>query len=261
MKDIVKTERYPLDDIGGAAWRGLVAQARADLARHGMYNLSDFLRADARERAVTELAPKFETESYVHKRRHNIYFRRNIEGLPADHPALREVETINRTLCADQIGGAVAAIYRWDAFTAFLAATLDKPVLYPMADPLAACNVMCYGEGEGLNWHFDRSEFTVTLLLQAPLDGGAFEYRSDLRSDGDPNYDGVARLLRNEDPDKRSLTLQAGTLNVFRGRNTAHRVTPVRGKLNRIIAVLTYFERPGVRFTAEEQMGFYGRTG
>jgi hypothetical protein len=261
MKEIVDMDRYPLEDMGGATWQGLVAQARADLSRHGMYNLPGFLRADARDKAVRELAPKLETEAYVHKRRHNIYFRRNIDGLPADHPALREVETINRTLCADQIGGAIAAIYRWDAFTRFLAATLDKPVLYPMADRLAACNVMCYQDNEGLNWHFDRSEFTVTLLLQAPTGGGAFEYRSDLRTDDDPNYDGVARLLRDEDPDKQSLKLQAGTLNVFRGRNTAHRVTPVKGRQNRIIAVLTYFERPDVRFTAEEQLGFYGRTG
>ena len=50
-----------------------------------------------------------------------------------------------------------------------------------------------------------------------------------------------------------------GTLNVFKGKNTVHRVTPVKGDRARIIAVLTYYERPGVRFTEEEQMGFYGR--
>jgi hypothetical protein len=39
---------------------------------------------------------------------------------------------------------------------------------------LARVNAMQYGAGEGLNWHFDRSEFTTTLLLQAPKAGGAF---------------------------------------------------------------------------------------
>ena len=37
---------------------------------------------------------------------------------------------------------------------------------------------MSYREGEALNWHFDRSEFTVTLLIQTPEEGGDFQYRS-----------------------------------------------------------------------------------
>ena len=55
------------------------------------------------------------------------------------------------------------------------------------------------------------------------------------------------------------LTLAPGTLNVFRGKNTPHRVTPVEGPHQRIIAVFSYYDRPGVRFSAEEQRGFYGR--
>jgi hypothetical protein len=137
---------------------------------------------------------------------------------------------------------------------------MDKPRLYTMPDPLARVNVMAYRAGETLNWHFDRSEFTTTLLLQAPESGGAFEYRTDLRSDADPNYEGVARLLAGKDPLSRIEPLSAGTLNVFRGRNTAHRVTTVEGSRERIIAVFSYYERPGVMFTEEERIGFYGRT-
>jgi hypothetical protein len=128
-----------------------------------------------------------------------------------------------------------------------------------MADPLARVNAMRYATGEGLNWHFDRSEFTTTLLLQAPDKGGDFEYRTDLRSPDNPNYDGVAKLLTGQDPDLKRITLTPGTLNVFRGKNTAHRVTPVEGNTPRIIAVFSFFDRPGVLFTPEEQIGFYGR--
>jgi len=39
------------------------------------------------------------------------------------------------------------------------------------------------------------------------------------------------------------LNLTAGTLNVFRGKNTAHRVTPVQGVADRMVAVFSYFER------------------
>ncbi len=137
---------------------------------------------------------------------------------------------------------------------------MDKDALYPMRDALARVNVMAYRDGEALNWHFDRSEFTTTLLLQAPDEGGDFVYRTDLRNDSDPNYDGVARLLRGEDPEVKSLKLSAGTLNVFRGKNTAHKVSTVRGSRERIIAVFSYFDRPGVVFSREDQIGFYGRT-
>ena len=95
--------------------------------------------------------------------------------------------------------------------------------------------------------------------MQAPKAGGEFEYPTDLPSADDPNYDGVAKLLREQDPELQSIILTPGTLNVFRGKNTAHRVTPVQGDMDRIIAVFSFFDRPGVRFTAEEQKGFYGR--
>jgi hypothetical protein len=129
-----------------------------------------------------------------------------------------------------------------------------------MADPLASFNVMRYQKGQALNWHFDRSEFTVTLLLQAPDEGGVFEYRTDLRTIDDPNFDGVARLLNDEDSQKQEMAVVAGTLNVFRGVNTPHRVTPVKGVRARMIAVLTYYEAQGATFTETEQLGFYGRT-
>ena len=261
MRLILDLDRYPLDRPGSPGWETLVQRCRADLVRDGMYNLEGLVRPEALTRAVAELRPVIDTLSFTHRRRHNIYFRKEIPGLAADHPALAMTETVNHTVCADQIMQAVPLwIYEWSPFITFLAATMDKDALYPMRDALARVNVMAYRDGEALNWHFDRSEFTTTLLLQAPDEGGDFVYRTDLRSDSDPNYDGVARLLRGEDPEVKSLKLSAGTLNVFRGKNTAHKVSTVRGSRERIIAVFSYFDRPGVVFSREDQLGFYGRT-
>jgi hypothetical protein len=261
MRQILDLDRYPLDRPGSPGWETLVQRCRADLMRDGMYNLEGLVRPDALERAVAELRPVIDTLSFTHRRRHNIYFRKEIPGLAADHPALAMTETVNHTVCADQILQAVPLwIYEWSPFITFLASTMDKDALYPMRDALARVNVMAYRDGEALNWHFDRSEFTTTLLLQAPDEGGDFVYRTDLRNDSDPNYDAVARLLRGEDPEVKSLKLSAGTLNVFRGKNTAHKVSTVRGSRERIIAVFSYFDRPGVVFSREDQIGFYGRT-
>ncbi len=260
MRDILDLDRYPLDRPGTKDWIALVERCKADVARHGMFNLENLVRPEALERAIAELRPVIDTQSFTHKRRHNIYFKKEVAGLSADHPALRMTETVNHTVCADQIPQSIPVrIYEWAPFIMFLAAAMRKNCLYPMLDPLARVNVMTYREGEALNWHFDRSEFTTTVLFQAPEKGGDFMYRSDLRSDADANYDGVARLLAGDDPEVKTLQLMAGTLNVFRGKNTAHRVSPVRGRRERIIAVFSYYERPGVIFSREERMGFYGR--
>jgi len=262
MRDILDLDTYPLDRPGSPEWLALVAQCQADLASDGMYNLPGFLKPEAIDKAMAEVRPVMETLSFVHKRRHNIYFRKDVPGLAPDHPALKMVDTINHTVCADQVPQSVPLwVYEWPQFAVFLAATMNKDTLFPMRDPLAKANIMCYRDGEALNWHFDRSEFTTTLLLQAPSGGGDFEYRSDLRSDTDPNFAGVAALLRGEDPDVKTLKLSAGTLNVFKGKNTIHRVTPCIGPDERYIAVYSYYERPGVMFTPEEQIGFYGRVG
>jgi hypothetical protein len=261
MRDILDLDRYPLDKPGTPAWNALVDRCRSDLARDGMFNLEGLVRAQALERAVAEVKPVMDTLSFTHKRSHNIYFRKEIPGLAPDHPALALTDTINHTICYDQIPQSVVTwIYEWPPFIVFIAAAMNLETLYPMRDALARVNVMAYREGEQLNWHFDRSEFTTTLLLQAPEQGGDFVYRSGLRSDTDPNYDGVARLLRGEDREVKTIRLSAGTLNVFRGKNTAHMVSTVRGSRERLIAVFSYFDRPGVVFSKEDQIGFYGRS-
>jgi len=262
MHEFIDLTRYPLDRPDSAAFVELVRSARDELDRTGMFNLPGFLKPKAIARAVTEVTPVLATASFRHARSHNIYFRKSIPGLGADHPALRSFDTVNHTICTDQLAGMVMRqLYEWPAFAAFLAVTMEKPALYTMDDPISGVNVMAYHAGEALNWHFDRSEFTTTLLLQAPQSGGAFEYRTALRTDYDPNYDGVARLLAGQDPDARLLQVAPGTLNVFRGKNTAHRVTPVVGSVPRVISVFSYYDRPGVSFSDEERVGFYGRTG
>lgn len=226
-----------------------------------MFSLEGFVRPRALARCVADLRPLIDGAAFTHRRRHNIYFDDEITGLAPDHPALRRLETVNHTICADQMTDSlVCRIYEWPPLADFLAAIMDKPRLYPMADPLARVNVMTYRAGEALNWHFDRSEFTTTLLLQAPAAGGEFQYRSGLRSDDDPNYGGVARLLAGQDDAVQTLPLESGTLNVFKGKYTAHRVTPVVGGRERIIAVFSYYEKQGIRFSERERLGFYGRT-
>ena len=241
MSEILDLARWPLDAPASGAGRALAARCRRALRDGGMVNLDGLLRPAALAACAAEVAPALESAAFVHARAHNIYFDDAAgAGLAADHPALARLETVNRTICADQIAAStIVRLYEWRPLIDFLAAALEKPRLYPMADPLGRLNVMAYRAGERLDWHFDRAEFTVTVLLQAPLGGGDFEYRSGLRSAADPNYAGVARLLAGADGAVRTLPPAPGALTVFKGRNTAHRTTPVRGGRARIVAVFS----------------------
>ncbi len=260
MNKLINLQSYPLDRLESDAGQRLVARCIDDLEHKGMFTLKGFMRGEVIDEILPGLLTKFEHESFTHAREHNIYFDDLIEDIPADHPALARVATINHTLCGDQLAEPLRQIYQWSGMTGFLAQVMGMSGLYTMADPLACANVMGYYAGEGLNWHFDRAEFTTTLLLQAPRRGGDFQYRQALRSDQEPNYEGVARLLRGEDPEVETLTLGAGDLNVFKGKNTAHRVTPPMDDQARVITVFSYYETPGRMFSDEENLGFYGRT-
>jgi hypothetical protein len=261
MDHLIDLHTYPIHRPDTPAYGNLVADCRRRLAADGMFDLPGFLLPAATSAAAQAVGPSMATQSFRHARKHNIYFRDRVDGLSPDHPALQAVETVNHTLCADQLqGNPVIALYEWQPFADFLAATMGKAALYCMDDPMARVNVQASRAGEALNWHFDRSEFTTTILLQAALSGGELEYRTNLRSADSPNYDGVAALLRGEDPLVQQVRLQPGALNVFRGVNTLHRVVPVQGPRERIVAIFAFFDRPGVTMTAAEQVGFYGRS-
>ena len=257
MLDLLDLERFPIDRPESDACIDLVETCREALARDGMFNLDGFVRAEAIARVAEELTPLTDSLSFHQSRAHNVYFLKSIPGVPDDHPALAKAVTSSHTLCDDQMPDSIIhAIYEWQPLADFLARVMEKPRLYLMDDPLARANVMSYRDGEGLGWHFDRSEFTTTLLIQSLEAGGEFQYRTDLRSDDDPNLDGVARLLSGQDPEQKTLRLHPGTLNIFKGKNTLHGVSPAQGDRNRLIAVFSYYERPGVMFNDDERLGF-----
>ncbi|MEL6289666.1 MAG: 2OG-Fe(II) oxygenase [Pseudomonadota bacterium] len=260
MNDYLDLDRFPLDQPERKAYAQLLQQCRDDLAARGMFNLDGLVREAALADEVAALAKTLSSNAHTHRKQHNIYFADAVDGLAPEHPALRQALTSNRKICGDQMEGRLMMrLYGWPPLARFLAEVMEKPALFTMDDPLACVNVMAYGDGEALNWHFDRSEFTTTLLLQAPDAGGVFQYRTGLRSDEAPNYDGVGRFLSGEDGAHEEIALSPGTLNVFRGKNTAHRVSPVVGARERMIAVFSYYEQPGARFSQTDQRRFYGR--
>jgi len=74
------------------------------------------------------------------------------------------------------------------------------------------------------------------------------------------NYAGVASVLDGS-TDASQLAVTPGTLVLFRGRNSMHRVTPTIGKRTRILVVLAYNAAPGIALSEAARMTFFGRLG
>ena len=55
------------------------------------------------------------------------------------------------------------------------------------------------------------------------------------------------------------LEIEPGTLVLFKGKNSMHRVTPTIGDLTRYLVVFAYNSKPGVSLSKSAQKTFYGR--
>ena len=77
---------------------------------------------------------------------------------------------------------------------------------------------------------------------------------------GDMNYPLSQKILNGEMPPEK-LSMDAGSLVLFRGRNSIHRVTPVKGNRTRMLVVLAYNTERGISLSESARMTFYGRLG
>ena len=70
-------------------------------------------------------------------------------------------------------------------------------------------------------------------------EGGLFEYAPNIRADSE-NFTAVRAVLDGDSDLVRSLALESGDLQIFKGRYSLHRVTPCRGPTPRDVAIFSY---------------------
>jgi hypothetical protein len=151
-------------------------------------------------------------------------------------------------------------IYECDDVLRFLDAILDRGSLHRYADPLGGLNVASMGAGDELQWHFDQTDFVVSLAIRDAVVGGDFEVAPRIRSADDEHYDDVAGVLDGERSSIVTLPMQPGTLLVFEGRYSLHRVSPIDGDVTRLVALLGYDTEPGTMSSDLLKSVRYGRT-
>ena len=147
-------------------------------------------------------------------------------------------------------------LYESDELLEFIRACLGVEKLYRYADPFGALNVSIMRDGDVLDWHFDMTDFVVSIALQSSSSGGDFENASRIRDEGDR---AIAELLAGDRARVRVEPMSAGTLMLFNGRRSMHRVSPIVGEAPRYVALLAYDTKPGTDSTDELKLSRYGR--
>lgn len=262
IEEIVNLEDYPLHPLSSECARSLVDRCRESMRGTGLCLLPGFIRPGALEQMVAEATTAYPRTFFCHNT-HNAYLREDDPDLPEDHPARRLLRTDVGSIAFDYLpdSGLLSRLYRWDRLTQFIGAVLERAHSYRSADPLGALSINVFEPGGAHAWHFDESEFTVTLMLQPGDNGGLFEYVPSLRDAHDDNYDGVGRVLDGCENQVARAPFHPGTLFLFSGRYSLHRVTRLGGKGARLVAVLCYESSPGITNSDEVRKLFWGRTG
>lgn len=255
IEKIIDLAAYPMGE------ETFVAQCAATLNDVGVLVLPDFIRKPALD-LMRQEAVEGETQAYFCTQTHSVYLSPDNPEFAPDHPANRKVTSSKGCICDDVVGqgSPLRTLYDDTGFRHFVAAVTGQTQLHAYEDPLSSINIHYAKRGQELGWHFDNSSFAITLLIQKPPEGSRFEYIKDLRAaeTDEMNFDGVRDLLDGRvQPDV--LEMDPGTLVLFRGRNSIHRVSPNESDITRILAVLAYNDQPGVELSESARMTFYGR--
>ena len=200
--------------------------------------------------------------AYFCTQSHSIFLTPPDPSLPPVHVRNRQVVSSKGCICDDDVpaDSPLRAIYDSEEFREFVMGVTGDTSLHPYADPLSSINVHYAERGQELGWHFDNSEFAITLLIAKPSAGSHFEYVPGLRDSaaGTVDEESIEALLDGRLQPKR-LEIEPGTLVLFRGRDAIHRVTPNESVDTRVLAVLAYNAEPGVALSEAARQTFYGR--
>lgn len=253
-------DALPIDRPDSVEYAAVVALVRADLATAGCAVVRGVVTAEGLAALVAE-ADAVAPAAHRAYNRTNAYFTQDDPSLPADHPVRRFFDRSNAFIPADNLvaGGPLRGIYDTPGFDDFIRDCLRADPFHRYADPLADVIINAAEAGHGFPWHFDTNDYTVTLAIQNADEGGEFEYAPNIRTSDDEHFDEVRRVLDGTSDRVRTLVLRPGDLQLFLGRHSLHRVTPLTGTTPRYVGIFSYVDQPDMVATPERCRQLYGK--
>ena len=257
---IVDLDRYPLDRPESEEVRCLLAVAQKALDLHALFSMPGFVREDVVAVMAQELeeripgASRFECVLPA-------YPSREGDDWPQDHVRKRLHSFAYHQVLNHQIpnNSLLRTLYFWEPLKDFLRQAMRYQSFYRSECPHLALTAKIAGPNDTDGWHFDSNDVTFSILLQRPEAGGQFEYVPQIRAEDNQNYAAVDAAFRGTNSDIVRPAMAPGDLNVFKGNQSVHRVTPVEGDRRRIIGLFCYDQQPGTSFDQSLIEGLTGQ--
>lgn len=260
-EQLVDFDQYPVLDPASSGFRAVVHKARDQMSTVGAAELEGFVTPSGVALLVAD-AESLASRAHRSGGQGTAYLEIPDFSLPPDHPRLTWGNYAVEAVAYDLIpfSSPLRRLYEWGPVTELIAAILDRGPLFPYADPFGALNLAVMGDGDQLQWHFDQTDFVVSLAIQSASVGGDFEVAPRIRRADDECYEDVAAVLAGDRSAVVTLPMEPGTLLVFEGRHSLHRVSPIAGAIRRHVGLMAYDTKPGTVGSELLRQSRYGRT-
>ena len=229
------------------------------LEKDGILIFNSFIGTDGLKTLQDE-ANDLKKHSYRSSSEYNVYISEYDNTFSSDSPRNRIMSTSKKCIPNDLIpkDSILQRLYDSSFLKDFFCELLDKENLYPYEDSLSSININYYDKGDALGWHFDNSDYTITLLIKNCTKGGVYEFFNDMRyKDGKEDYAFVEKILDNEVSGTKIDSFE-GDLMIFKGNKSIHQVTTVE-EGERILVTFNYNEKIGVSLSEKSRKTFFGR--
>ncbi len=265
--------KYPIDQFendNDGRYNSLLQYSIKQINRDGFVSLPSFLLPDAVD-ALTSSILKLEEDGvgFYSTESHNVFLDTDDEsGLSPLHPRRIQLNSSKLIINASDLQLSKEAPNLDELFMSqrsildFISSVMQTK-LYPSTDPYGKFYANIFREGDGLNYHFDRSEYSISLILQPSEEGGEFQFLPNSRAIIEGwdemilDIDDIAEAVAPHSLEIKRPKLAAGDLYLFRGQNSLHRVSEItKGK--RINIILTFNTEPGVNLNNYTLQKFFG---
>jgi len=272
-KNYINYSKYPIDQFehdDDGRYNSLLQDSIKQMNRDGFVSLPSFLLPEAVD-ALTSYILKLEEDGvgFYSTESHNVFLDTDVEsGVSPIHPRRVQLKSSKLIINASELLLSKEAPNLDELFMSqrsildFISSVMQTK-LYPSTDPYGKFYANIFREGDGLNYHFDRSEYSISLILQPSEEGGEFQFLPNSRAIIEGwdemifNVDDIAEAVAAHSLELKRPNLAAGDLYLFRGQNSLHRVSEItKGK--RINIILTFNTEEGVCLNQYTLKKFFG---
>jgi len=260
---------------------------RESLEKNGILIFNSFI-SDSGLNLLQKEANDLKQSAFRSSSEYNVYISEYDDSFPENSSRNRIMSTTKKCIPNDLIpkNSILQKIYDSSIIKSFFLDLLNKDELHPYEDDLSSININYYDKGDALGWHFDNSDFTITLLVKNCSKGGVYEFFNDIRyKENKEDYDFVEKIL---DKKVQGTTVNSieGDLMIFKGNKSIHQVTAVEegervlvteGDLmifkgnksihqvtaveegERVLVTFNYNETTGISLSEQSRRTFFGR--